>query len=247
MDFTHKLYKKYGFAFTSIFLKLGITPNQLTLANFIITLVGGCWFFSRGTHMGYMLGLGVCALNVLLDYADGDLAKSTKQVSRLGLWLDPATDVILQNAIMAAIGIGANIPPLIVIVYLIFNGALNLVSIQYNNRFGFDSYNGSTIFRKYMDMKPTFINYFFKCLLDPTTNFSATWMYTIRYWIVIGAVLNIMQAAFLVITTYTIFRCTIMYIIYALHLAEYKNLWVCQALAIMDRDRQEYYKCRHMT
>lgn len=228
----------------------GTTPNQVTIYNFLMTLILGGLSFATG-H--YYAGLMICILNGVLDYVDGDLARATKQYSKTGEWLDSGGDVIIQNSIMAAIaygllvehtGGGLSLPVAATMFYFVGNAAMNLISFHYNTTFGFNSHAGSALFRKYMDTKPHLLNRFLKNLIDPTSSHTGMIFWTIRYWLVLGILLNQMAVAFMIITSILVFRATAMYIIYALHLAEYKKLWLLQALAIIDEGRQEYYNIR---
>lgn len=224
--------------------KYKVNPNTVTIGSHCITLTAGIYFFSRGSWVGNVLGLAVMIVIGMLDYADGDLAKQTRGISQLGVWIDSVFDVVIQNAVMAAIAIGCykqGLPLHIILFFFVGNAATNLVSFHYNATFGFDSHVGNELFRKYMKQKPTYINRFFKNLIDPTSSGLGLVCYTVRYWIVLGAIFNIMPRCFLIITILGNIRWIIMYILFALHLIEYKKLWVSQALAILDEEREERY------
>jgi phosphatidylglycerophosphate synthase len=225
-----------------------ITPNQVTVFNHFLTLTFSCYFFSRGTQLGYLMGVGSMMVNVILDFVDGDLAKSTGQVSAVGVWLDSVFDVAIQALVCGAILIGCSkqgLPVVWIIFYYVSNVGSNLVSFYYNSVFGFDSHAGNKLFRYYMEQKPNIVNRFFKNLIDPTSSGVGLATYTVRYWIVLGAVLNAMPIMFMVITVIQNLRWFAMYVLYAIHLLEYKKLWISQALAILDKERQEYYAIRY--
>jgi len=243
MDLSHKIYKKFSRPFVKACVKLRISANALTIFNFFLTVGAGCYFFSQNLYLYAFL---IMAINVFLDYLDGDVAKSTNTLSGVGVWLDSYGDVIVQNAIMGAIGLGCiklGLPVVIVVVFFVANSSLNMVSFHYNNTFGFDSYTGSELFRMYMDKKKSIFNRIFKNLIDPTASWIGLSLYTVRYWILIGMVWN-MPLMFILITILHSARAIFMYIIYALHLAQYKKLWLSQALAILDNERQEYHNIR---
>jgi phosphatidylglycerophosphate synthase len=247
MDLTHKWYMKISDYVVAFFLWLGIRPNQITVFNIVMMLTAGVYLFSRGTWQGYAGGFGVCLISGFLDYADGDLAKKTGQVSELGKWLDSGFDVILQNIIMAAIGLGVvkqGVPVVVLALFFVGNTALNFISFRYNATFGFDSYNGNSLFRKYMDEKPTIINRFFKNLIDPTSSGIGLVMFTVRYWIALGAILNIMPLCFIIMTVRATIHWIVMFIIFSFHQCQYKKLWVSQALALIDAEREEFYAIR---
>lgn len=231
------------------------TPNQITIFNLLFTIICGSYFISRGTWFGNLCGLGVLLINGLLDYVDGDLAKSGNKVSLAGQWLDKGGDMLIQNIIMASVAYSlcihqfSNATLLICITYFIGLNAMNMISIFYNNTFGFDSHVGSELFRKYMDKKHDgFIrgcfNKFMKNLIDPTASHLGLMLWTVRYLLVFGLVFNQLYISFSMISILLTFRWIVMFVLYTLHLKEYKKLYVLQSLAILDSQREEYYKMR---
>lgn len=242
------------------------TPNQITVFNFLFTIFAGGFCLSRGTWFWNLCGLGVLLTNGFLDYVDGDIAKSTNQMSLSGQWLDKGGDMIIQNIIMASVAYAlcvhqfSNTTILICIVYFIGINAMNMISVFYNNTFGFDSHVGNEFFRDFMDYKKEtrdrsmlleghiyfqdLFNWFMKNLIDPTASLLGLILWTVRYFLVFGILCNQMFLAFFIITILLTFRWIVMFILYAMHLSEYKGLWTLHALAVMDRERQEYYKAR---
>lgn len=83
--------------------KTGITPNQITIFRFVISLPATLYFFSRGEYFYNLIGLAVYLLLVPLDWVDGDLARLTGQSSSLGKWLDDTTDRILVLAVLGSL------------------------------------------------------------------------------------------------------------------------------------------------
>ncbi len=229
-------------------IKLGITSNQITLFNHFITLTIGCYAFSRGTYLSGLVGLGICLLNGVLDYLDGDVARESNQTSKLGIWLDSGFDVVIQNCVMGSIAIGCfkmGLPLIWVVLFMMANSSNNFVSFNYNATFGFDSDKGNQLFRDYMDQKPTLFNIFIKNIIDPTSNYYALVLFTFRYWIAVGMIFNIMPLLFLIITVISNIKWFLMYSIYAMHLRGDNNLHVLHALAILDEERNEFYVSRH--
>ena len=254
MEWCKIFYKRYvSKPLISVLKDIGATPNQVTIFNHILTLTVVVWAFSRGTWLGGLIGCFVMFINVLFDYADGDLAVKTGQQSPAGEWFDSVFDVVIQNAVMAAVAIGCfkmGMPLITVIWFFVGNAACNLVSFHYNATFEFNSHSGNKLFRQYMEKSQHGfirwnINRFFKNLIDPTSSAVGLVLYTARYWVLIGAIFNIMPLTFLIVTVLLNIRWFIMYVLYALHLKEYKKLWVLQALACLDKDREEYYALRN--
>ena len=224
------------------------TPNQITAFNLFFTIAGGWYFFSQGTYLGNIRGCAVLLISGYLDYLDGDLARDKQQFSAFGLWLDSGCDMIIQNTIMAAVAFGlcreSNSLLPVAIMFFISNNAMQIISLHYNSTFGFDSHKGNDLFRGYMDKKPSLFNKTLKNLLDPTSSKIGFFMFTFRYWLVIGILFNQMKWAFIIITALLLFKVVVMHVIYGMHLLEYKKLWILQALAIIDDEREEYYKIR---
>ncbi len=80
-------YRPIGFAWACLFRKLGVTPNAVTIASIFIGVAAGICFYPAD------LGINVIGMLLLIwansyDSADGQLARLTKQYSRLGRILD---------------------------------------------------------------------------------------------------------------------------------------------------------------
>ena len=186
-------------------------------------------------------------INGFLDYLDGDIAKKTGKTGDLGVWLDSGFDVIIQNAVMGAIALGCyqmGLEPYWIVLFFIANSANNFISFNYNATFGFDSYRGNDLFRKFMDKKGGMINTFFRDIIDPTSNHLALVIYTFRYFIAVGCLTNQMPLMFKIMTFIATFKWIIMYIVYALYLSGKKNLHVLKALRVLDEKTEEFYRVR---
>lgn len=240
-EVSKSIYKKFSKPIVGAFIKLHISANQITVFNIFLMTGGAGYCFAT---QRYWLALLICGISAVLDYADGDVAKATTGYTSAGAWVDSFGDIVKQNGIMGAIAIGSGMPAWIIVVFFVANAALNVISFHYNTTFGFDSYNGSVLFRRYMDQKPTALNRVFKNIIDPTSSWIGLILYTVRYWIIAGVIIGDMGLIFLIITWISVGKAIFMFTIYALHLAEYKQLWLLQALAILDRERTEFYEIR---
>ena len=83
---------------------LGITPNTITVASLLVGLVAA-WCFWRATPAAAALGLVVYAIAVILDHADGEVARLTLRESAIGEWLDIVADTIIHAAVVIALGV----------------------------------------------------------------------------------------------------------------------------------------------
>ncbi len=86
-------------------IRLKLRPNQLTVAAFVLGLVGA-GFFLGGTRRSFVFaGLAVYA-GTLLDGADGMLARSRDMCTRFGAYLDLYLDRITDFCVMGAMATG---------------------------------------------------------------------------------------------------------------------------------------------
>ena len=108
MEISKLIYEKTKEPFILLCLRLKITANQLTYINHLMTITIGCYAFSRGIYHWGLVGLAVMFINGYLDYLDGDIARLTEGMTKLGSWIDTGFDVIIQNIVMGAIAIGCS-------------------------------------------------------------------------------------------------------------------------------------------
>jgi phosphatidylglycerophosphate synthase len=85
----------------------GIGPNLITLASLAVGL-GGAWCVAGATAGGAALGLALYLAAVVLDHADGEVARRTGTESRLGHGLDIAVDTAVHAALVVAMGAAAS-------------------------------------------------------------------------------------------------------------------------------------------
>jgi CDP-L-myo-inositol myo-inositolphosphotransferase len=76
---------------TRYLLRTRITPNQISVANFILGLFGAVGF-ATGTPWGVMLGGVIMQLTSILDGCDGEVAQVKMMESKKGAALDTAMD-----------------------------------------------------------------------------------------------------------------------------------------------------------
>ncbi|MBR6247643.1 MAG: CDP-alcohol phosphatidyltransferase family protein [Muribaculaceae bacterium] len=83
-------YRPLGFAWAVLFAKLGISPNVVTIASIFLGVAGGVLlYFGDAPHLWLnYLGIFLIVWANTYDSADGQLARITKQYSRLGRILD---------------------------------------------------------------------------------------------------------------------------------------------------------------
>ena len=86
--------------------KTAITPNQITTLR-LISGLGAALLFSIGQESYTIVGSGIFILSLLLDRADGILARLTRKTSKFGHKYDLIADTI-SNA-MSFVGIAAGL------------------------------------------------------------------------------------------------------------------------------------------
>lgn len=83
-----------------------ITPNQITLLSLAVGLAAA-WCFWQATPGRALAGLALYALAVVLDHADGEVARLTLSESSFGARLDVAVDTLIHALLVAAMGVTA--------------------------------------------------------------------------------------------------------------------------------------------
>ncbi|HEX8628036.1 MAG TPA: CDP-alcohol phosphatidyltransferase family protein [Catenuloplanes sp.] len=81
-------------------LRLGVSPNAVTLAGVTGVLVGALGFGARG-HL--IAGLVIVTLSALTDMLDGTMARMRGGASRFGALLDSTMDRIADGAVFGAV------------------------------------------------------------------------------------------------------------------------------------------------
>lgn len=104
------IWTNYGYYFFSLrFVYLirntDITPNQVTIASFLLFLVAA-WFFGIGTRSAIITGLIIHQASFVLDCADGQLARYKKRFSPFGAWLDQIADRIKEYVLALSLAYG---------------------------------------------------------------------------------------------------------------------------------------------
>lgn len=84
---------------------LAVTPNHITITAILVGLVASV-LVSRASYLTCAVAGILLEINSILDSCDGELARLRFQYSKLGQWLDNLSDDIVDNAFIAATGIG---------------------------------------------------------------------------------------------------------------------------------------------
>ena len=96
-----KIVRNIGVVLASVFIKLGISANQLTVSRFIV--LGPCALvgFAMPGYWWPIFGL-ICVLTYsVLDFCDGTIARKTNSITKVGGWLDGRYDFLLQVVVLS--------------------------------------------------------------------------------------------------------------------------------------------------
>ena len=80
-------YRPIGYAWACMAKKLGVTPNAITIASIFLGVGAGVCFYFNDLWIN-ILGVFLLVWADSFDSADGQLARMTKQYSRIGRILD---------------------------------------------------------------------------------------------------------------------------------------------------------------
>jgi len=98
--------RKFSKPLTWLSVKLGITPNQITLISFAIGLYSA-YSFSKGDFWSIFLAALLLQVSIIVDCVDGELARYTRKFSNLGAWLDAVTDRVKEYLVFFGLAYGA--------------------------------------------------------------------------------------------------------------------------------------------
>ena len=101
-------YRPIGYAWALLAKKLGVTPNVITIASIFLGIGAGVAFYFNNFWIN-LLGVFLLVWADSFDSADGQLARMTKQYSRLGRILDGLSGDIWFFSIYLAICLRENV------------------------------------------------------------------------------------------------------------------------------------------
>lgn len=91
---------------TRIALRLGWSPNTITVISFAVGLAAAA-SFAGGTWPWLLLGAVLLQISLIVDCVDGEVARATRRFTALGAWLDASTDRVKEFAAYAGLAIGS--------------------------------------------------------------------------------------------------------------------------------------------
>jgi len=99
------LYRPLAFVLVKAIYRTNITPNQITVFSLFVGVLAGV-AFGLGYRAAVIAGALLYALCIVLDCADGQLARLKKNGTRLGRILDGLIDYIVTLALYLGLGFG---------------------------------------------------------------------------------------------------------------------------------------------
>lgn len=91
---------------TRLALRLGWSPNAITLLSFAIGIAAAA-AFALGDRWALVVGALLLQLSLVVDCVDGEVARATRRFSALGAWLDASTDRVKEFLAYAGLAVGA--------------------------------------------------------------------------------------------------------------------------------------------
>lgn len=98
--------RKLSGLFTRMFIRLGLSPNAITVLSMLLGLAGA-WCFGLGSYEWALLGALLFQFSVVVDCCDGEVARLTFSESPFGQELDIWADNVVHMAIFAGIAWGS--------------------------------------------------------------------------------------------------------------------------------------------
>ena len=98
-------YRYFSTPFTYIFVKLGISPNAITISSFFLCLAG-FYFLAKGTYLDILISMLFFVLFKTMDMSDGEVARIQNSPSIEGMYFDRISHYIFSLSIGIGFGIG---------------------------------------------------------------------------------------------------------------------------------------------
>jgi phosphatidylglycerophosphate synthase len=120
----------------------GLTPNQVTTVSLLIGLAAAA-AFATGERWGLIAGAVLLQAAFTTDCVDGQLARYSRQFSKLGAWLDSIFDRSKEYLVFAGLAIGASARG--DAVWLLAAAAITLQTVRHSFDFSYAAAQHQTI------------------------------------------------------------------------------------------------------
>ena len=98
------VYGTFSMLLAHFFIKHKVSANSVTLLSLLFGVIGSFFFFSQHVLVNF-IGILIEFFSVVLDCADGQVARMTHTSSQLGRFLDGAVDTICFFAVYFSLGL----------------------------------------------------------------------------------------------------------------------------------------------
>jgi len=89
-----------------IFIRMNLTPNQITVLRLLVLIPPSAFLFTLDNYFANIVALALYHLFVFLDIVDGKIAVIRGMRTRLGAIIDPIIDYIGHNIVFVGIIVG---------------------------------------------------------------------------------------------------------------------------------------------
>lgn len=200
--------------------RLRFTATKINVFRVVIFVPPAVFFFSRGTYLANLFGLGFCFTHSYLDFLDGLVAKATgkttKKDKRFGDWIDPKLDVIAANLLLAGLGFGLyRMKPFEITLVAVLGGlfthfVVQFLSADFQQTGAFEGAHEFTHKKGKIRLNDWLIKNFVTLEFFPFLFFG-----TFRYFLFLAIVLNQLLFFFFVFSVFNTIRWIIMFWAYA--------------------------------
>lgn len=101
----YNIYRHFSTPFTYLFVRLGVSPNAITILYFFSCILGAI-FLARGTYLSLVIGISFFILFKILDDSDGEVARIQNSHSMEGVYLDRIGHYIFNLCLGIGLGFG---------------------------------------------------------------------------------------------------------------------------------------------
>jgi len=206
---------------TGVLRRAKFTPNQITLARFFLFIPFSVFLFAQNRHLLNIIAVILLYFSVVLDQVDGNMAREYNLKTEIGAWLDDFIDRINQVLIIMGIifGVfvtsGKNLTWLVIGFLLILGTNLQtFIGGAFKEKYSLYIDSLPRFWSLFENKKISFWHEILKDYLAPR-DFLSTIISTYSYYILFGAIFNVMNYMILIMAILANVRWMIMTYVFA--------------------------------
>ena len=227
-DVTLLYMKHYSDKVVKWLVKTPITPNQITIGSFLVFAPSVSYLLLVGGYRNNLIALGLLFLHSFLDLMDGEMVRQGKKSSRLGIWFESSLDPLLQMLVILSIVLHVLLnfsQPWRYLVFFAISGQwlANSLGVRLSYKFKIDPLTGNHEFNNALGDSGLAIDRVLKNIIVPST-FIYMLLFTLRFHMIIGILLNILPYTFTIFGFFISFRALVVYLVLTLHYSDIPNL-----------------------